>query len=405
MFKKIKHQFRLQTLKKKLQSQKRFLDSSVWSKSGPSILIIDGNIPEYNKDSGSRRLLELMKILLKEGYNVYLMADLKEYKYKSDYISFYKNMGVHVYEPSLDAQGELITRNAFLTLLAPHLDVVWLHRPETFNTYYKLVKSITEKALLVYDMVDFHYLRNLREWELNKEEKLKVKAEKYLKLELENCQNADKIVVISDKDKVALSEYYKDTSKMVTLGNVHEFLPKGKDFVPFAERSELLFVGGFGHKPNIDAVIWLNQEIMPIVWESLPDLKINIVGSHPPQDLLDLNSEKFKVIGFVDDISSYYKTAKLFVAPLRFGAGVKGKIGQSFEYSLPVITTDVGAEGFNFSPFKQDMVGNSAAHIAQLIIQIVIEEGLWTNISAKSEQFIAPYSLKTIETQLKTIVS
>ncbi|AUS03988.1 glycosyltransferase [Pseudotamlana carrageenivorans] len=405
MLKKIKHQLRLKKLKNKLKSKALFFNYNKLPKTGSSILIIDGNIPEYNKDSGSRRLLELMKMLLDDGYKVFLMADLKEYKYTSEYISYYQDLGVHVYEPRLDNQGDLITKTMFVHLLAPHLDVVWLHRPETFNKYFKLVKQVNNKVKLIYDMVDFHYLRNMREYELNSDTKLKVKAEKYLNIELENCENADKIVVISDNDKVVLSEYFQDVSKMVILGNVHDFLKHEEEGIPFNKRSDLLFVGGFAHKPNTDAVLWLKKEIMPLVWSEIPDLKINIIGGRPPQDILDLNDEYFKVLGFVEDVSKYFNSAKLFVAPLRFGAGVKGKIGQSFEFGLPVVTTEIGAEGFDFSPFESKMVGNSAENIASCIINMVSNEELWTNVKQQSEHFIAPYSLKTIHKQLVKVLS
>ena len=405
MYKKIKVAIKNKLLQNKLKKANNLFKLDISALNSKRVLIIDDIIPEFNKDSGSRRLTEIIKLLLKNKVSVFLIGDLKEYKYKSSYIEKFKNLGVIVYEPSIDEKGNLITKEGFIKKIAPLLNVAWLHRPGIFDKYYKVIKESNENVELIFDMVDFHYLRLLREWELDKtNSNLKIQAQKHLAIEINNCKQADKIIVISDLDKASLKEHYPTTDKMISIGNVHQFQEINEDFKSFENRSNLLFIGGFKHTPNVDAVLFLKNEIMPIVWSSNPNICVNVVGSYPTDKVITLNSDKFKVIGFVEDVSGYLKNSKLFVAPLRYGAGIKGKIGQSFEYSLPVVTTSIGAEGFDFGEFKDQMIANNAQNIANKIIELYSNGTLWNAVSATSSAIIQPFSKEENERKICEIL-
>jgi len=405
MLKKLKNQFKLFLLKKKLNKNKVFFNENDFKFSDKNVLIIDEIIPEFNKDSGSRRLTEIIKLLLKNKVSVFLVADLKQYKYKSDYIQKFKDLGVNVYQPSIDSKGDLVTIEGFIKQMAPKMDVAWLHRPLIFDKYQALVKKANPKVKLVFDMVDFHYIRLLREYELNKDEALKAEAEKFLKIELQNCKNADVVIAISTTDKVLLKQHFNTDEKVVLISNIHQYIDKSEDFNSFENRKDLLFVGSFRHDPNSDAVTYLKQDVMPIVWQTLPEVTVNIIGSYISDDIKDLASSNFKLLGFVDDLNVVINNSKLFVAPLRFGAGIKGKIGQSLEHSLPLVTTDVGAEGFDFGNQKQIMIANNTEAIAQKVINLYTNKVLWDEASNSCKTILEPFSLKVTENQLLQIIN
>lgn len=172
----------------------------------------------------------------------------------------------------------------------------------------------------------------------------------------------------------------------------------------FEDRKELLFIGGFDHTPNIDAVNYLYEEIMPLLWKSLPEISITVIGSNPPPSILELNSEKFKIVGYVKDVSPYFLNSRIFVAPLRYGAGIKGKIGQSLEYGLPLVTTNIGAEGFDFGENKNLIVGNTTQEIVNNIIKIYQNEEIWNEISLASQKVIEPFSVDTIKAKVLSLV-
>ena len=405
MLKKLKNQFKLFLLKKKLNKNKVFFNENDFKFSDKNVLIIDEIIPEFNKDSGSRRLTEIIKLLLKNKVSVFLVADLKQYKYKSDYIQKFKDLGVNVYQPSIDSKGDLVTIEGFIKQMAPKMDVAWLHRPLIFDKYQALVKKANPKVKLVFDMVDFHYIRLLREYELNKDEALKAEAEKFLKIELENCKNADVVIAISTTDKELLKQHFNTDEKVVLISNIHQYIDKSEDFNSFENRKDLLFVGSFRHDPNTDAVKYLKQNVMPIVWQTLPEVTVNIIGSYITDDIKDLASSNFKLLGFVDDLNVVINNSKLFVAPLRFGAGIKGKIGQSLEHSLPLVTTDVGAEGFDFGNQKQIMIANNTEAIAQKVVDLYTNKVLWDEASNSCKTILEPFSLKVTENQLLQIIN
>lgn len=396
MYKSIKKQIRLVKLKSKLLKEGVFFKEESLVFSEKNVLIIDEIIPEFNKDSGSRRLKEIISILLKNDIGVFLLADYRQHRYKSDYFEGYKKMGVNVYQPAI-FEDEVLTIEGFIKLIAPKLNYAWLHRPHIFKKYQSIVKNANPKVKLIYDMVDFHYMRLQREYELNNNGEHKLDALKYLELETRNSKEADVTIAISETDKTLLLEHYNKPEKISVLSNIHQHLPKTASFKSFDNRKNLLFIGNFRHTPNQDAIVFLHDKIMPIVWKTLPELKVDIIGSYATERIKALHSERFNIIGFVDKVEDYFNNSKVFVAPLRYGAGIKGKIGQSLEYSLPLVTTDIGAEGFNFGTHYDAMVGNTPQDIASKIIEIYTNKEVWNILSDYSEHILEPFSLKSTE--------
>ena len=405
MYKELKLQIRNLKLQRSLLNSKTYLDFLDFDKSKRSILVIDRAVPEYDRDSGSRRLFHIIEIMLNRGFNVFLMADSKEYKFNNEYCQTYRNMGAVVYEPTLDTKHKLIDRKKFIEIIGSYVEFAWLHRPDIFHKYYALVKKHSN-AKLVFDMVDFHYLRLRREWERSKTPVLELEMKKYLEMELHNAEMADVVVPITEEDKKELVPLLQKKTEMVVVGNIHQFKNENHGFKNFNQRENLLFIGSFEHAPNLDAIKYLQHEILPILLEELPTLKIDIIGSYAPQEILDSNSENFRVLGFVEDISEYFNSAKLFVAPLSFGAGIKGKIGQSLEFALPLLTTKIGAEGFDFSPNEELMIASmdSPKVFVEKITALYKNEKLWNIVSENSEKILEPFSLAKIEERVMKIL-
>ncbi|SRX75589.1 glycosyltransferase [Aequorivita antarctica] len=405
MYKKLKHYIRNRKLEKKLRIKAENLDFSNFDKAKKGVLIIDSIVPEYDRDSGSRRLFHIIEIMLKRGFNVFLMADSKEYKFKNQYCEVYRKMGAVVYEPALDENNKLIDRKRFIQIVSPNIEFAWLHRPDVFYKYYALVKKYS-RSKLIFDMVDFHYLRFKREWERSKNPSIEKAMRKYLKIELHNAEMANIVVPITDDDKMELLPLLGKETKMVVVGNIHQFKSDNFGFKNFNQRENLLFIGSFLHTPNLDAVKYLHNKILPNLLKILPTLKIDIIGSYAPQEILDLNSENFRILGFVEDISEYFNSAKLFVAPLAFGAGIKGKIGQSLEFGLPLVTTEIGAEGFDFSSNAELMIApiDNPEVFAEKIISLYTNENFWNSVSENSEKILEPFSLAKIEERIMEVL-
>ena len=264
------------------------------------------------------------------------------------------------------------------------------------------MKAILLSTRFIYDMVDIHFLRYKRAIELEPSRiSLKKKYKHFFRLETVIAPQLDYMIAISDKEKEIMQKY-ADETKILTISNIHYpkiDISKRNDF---ASSKGVIFIGSI-HEPNIDAVKFLYEKIMPLVWKKNPDLEVSVIGN--VADKLDLKLyPKFKFLGFVESIEEHFMTSKLMVAPLRFGAGVKGKIGQAFEYFLPVVTTDIGAEGMQLANEKNVLIANDEQSFAEAIIQLNNNENLWNTLSENSVDSLRPFSTQAVNETLKKII-
>ena len=150
----------------------------------------------------------------------------------------------------------------------------------------------------------------------------------------------------------------------------------------FEDRTDFLFIGGFPHLPNVDAVIYFCDEILPLIRQKLPDVKFHIIGNAPPAQVLELaNRDGVIVHGFVKDVTPLFRKCRLSVAPLRFGAGIKGKIATSMANGVPVIATRLAAEGMDIEADKHVLVADDPQQFADAFIRAYRSEDLWTQLS------------------------
>ena len=156
------------------------------------------------------------------------------------------------------------------------------------------------------------------------------------------------------------------------------------------QRSGLLFVGGFWHTPNGDAAIWFVEQVWPIVRREAPDQRLSIVGSNPTDEVLALNaSPGVDVLGYVPDLAPLFDRHRLSIAPLRFGAGMKGKVGQSLIHGLPVVATTIGAEGMGLQHAEHILVADEEEAFAAHVLRLLRDDELWRRLSASGRALIA----------------
>jgi glycosyltransferase involved in cell wall biosynthesis len=360
-----------------------------------SIVFFVGQIPEPDKDSGSNRLKEIIIAYIDLGYHITLITN--KIFFDEPYTAFFQRMGVQVFYQHKKNKG----LSHFINKQELTPNIAWFYNPAVFLEYYKIAKKYFHNAKFVYDMVDIHHLRFKRAFELDPSQKKMIKDYKKFKLlETKATELADYIIPISESDKKYMAQFCKE-DKLITISNIHYPKIEKKNTLAFNQRKDLLFIGSV-HAPNIDSLYYLYNEIMPIVWEKLPIVKVNIIGN-VNEKINDIIHEKFIFHGYVPNIEDYFISNKLMIAPLRYGAGVKGKVGQSFEYYLPVITTTIGGEGMNLINKQNALIEDSASGFANAIIELYSNEELWLKLHHNSEKSLAPFSkehLKKIILQL-----
>jgi O-antigen biosynthesis protein len=361
------------------------------------IVFFVGVIPAHDKDSGSNRLKEIIQAYLQLGYLVSIVKN-KTFFDKDEYINYYQKQGVNVfYEHKTKIKLEQYIENNF-----SKASIAWFYNPEVFFEYYTIAEKQLPQAKLVYDMVDIHHLRFKRGLELEPSNKIyKREYERLKHLESFAADKADYVLTISDFDQNYMTQFC-DISKIITLSNVHYLKITIDKTLSFEQRNDILFIGS-SHAPNIDALYFLYNEIMPLVWRKIPDIKVNIIGN--VKDCInDIDNPNFLFRGFVPDIVSYFSSNKLMIAPLRYGAGVKGKIGQAFEYFLPVVTTSIGAEGMQLINGSNALIKDDAAGLANSIIELYSNKNIWLNLQSNSEKSLFPFSKEKLKMQISKIV-
>jgi glycosyltransferase involved in cell wall biosynthesis len=156
----------------------------------------------------------------------------------------------------------------------------------------------------------------------------------------------------------------------------------------FGQRRHIIFIGGFGHPPNEDALLWFAREVFPIVKKEIRHIKFIVMGSNPTPKVRELQSNEIEVTGYVPDISGYFDNARVFVAPLRYGAGLKGKVLQAMSYGLPVVTTPVGAEGISLTDGEDVLIAKDAADFARKTVSAYVDQALWEKLSGSALHFV-----------------
>ncbi|WP_263602167.1 glycosyltransferase [Chryseobacterium sp. PET-29] len=394
IIKRIKKHFKRKEKLKILNTQE-IINITSFDLSKKTILFASRDIPSHDKDSGSNRLKEIILIYKKIGFNCILFSP---HIFEDDpYVKFYKEHGVIVFTEN----NKYKTLYEFLNDFKK-VDFIWFNGPLALNLFYRKIKNILPAAKFIYDMVDIHFLRYKRAIEIEPNRiSLKKNYKHFYRLETVVAPQLDYMIAISDKEKEIMRKY-ADERKILTISNIHYPKIDVSERNNFASSKGIVFIGSI-HEPNIDSVKFLYEKIMPLVWKENPELEVNVIGN--VADKLDLKLyPKFKFLGFVESIEQHFMTSKLMVAPLRFGAGVKGKIGQAFEYFLPVVTTDIGAEGMQLVNKKNVLIANDEKSFAEAIIQLNNDETLWNTLSENSVDSLRPFSTEAVNETLKKII-
>lgn len=304
----------------------------------PTLLMVDHYVPHYDKDAGSRTVFQYLKLFVKAGFNVKFIGD--NFYQHEPYTTTLQQMGIEVlYGPDAAAGWK-----TWIKENAEHFDYVFLNRPHIAPKYLDFIRENT-KARIIYYGHDLAFVREMREYEITGDASFKDSSIEWQGKELALMAQADMAYYPSYVEVDAIHAI--DPSIKVKAIPAYLFENVTWEGYDFDSRKDIMFIGGFSHRPNVDAVKWLAKEIMPELLKLLPDIKVHILGSNAPKEVLDLASKHLIIEGFVTDeqLEQFYRTSRLSVVPLRYGAGIKGKVIEAMRFGTPVVTTSTGSEG------------------------------------------------------------
>jgi len=351
-----------------------------------TILIVDHYIPQPDRDAGSRTIWQFIRMFVRRGFSVKFWP---ENLYNDPaYASLLQQHGVEVIYGAEYHQGF----EQWMQQHAADIDVVLLSRPHIAVNFIEAVRRNSSVPLLYYGH-DVHYLRiedRLRIQPANK--LLRAECDRARKLEHEVWKLVDAVYYPSVNEtqhvRAWLDEHAPKVHSHTIAAYAFDDFPEHPD-ANLANRHDLVFVAGFAHPPNVDAAEWFVREVLPLVRRHRPQIHLDLVGSNPSDEVKALHGDGVTVTGFVTDeeLAARYASARVVVAPLRFGGGMKGKVIEAMRFGVPCVTTSVGVQGLEQTGGFL-AAADTAEDFAERVLNLLDDDAAWRRNSAVGQAFV-----------------
>lgn len=338
------------------------------------VLIIGKVWPEPKSSAAGSRMMQLVDVFLDQGWNINFASAANESEFSDDLNDLeIKKHNIELNNSSFDD---------FIKELQPNL--VLFDRFTTEEQYGWRVAEHCPDALRILDTEDLHCLRAARQTALKEKRPFETSdlMSTVAKRELASIYRCDLSLIISEYEMQILADFFKvDPSILLYLPFLLEPLTEEEQsqWPDFLSRKNFISIGNFLHEPNWDAVLFLKQEIWPLIRKQLPDAELHVYGAYPSQKVLELNNSKegFIIKGRAEDAASVMRQARVCIAPLRFGAGLKGKLIEAMLNGTPSVTTDIGAESMHGTLNWCGEIANTAQNLAEAALKLYRNEDLW----------------------------
>lgn len=352
------------------------------------ILVIDRYVPNFDKDAGGRFCYMYLNIFKEIGLKVTFLGD--NLKIMEPYTSILQQKGIEV------LYGNSYKKDKFETWLKNNIKYykyIYLQRPAIAEKYFDLIKK-NYSGKILYFPHDLHFIRLSREFNISHNITTYELSKMMEKMERDIFNKVDIIHVVGSYEYNILKKEYKNK----TIRNIPLYIYDKqitnieKDF---SKRKNLIFVGGFEHAPNVDAILWFSKEIYPKIIQKFPNIKLHIISSKVPETIKKLNSTNIDIKGFLNDkeLYSIYQKCRLAIAPLRYGAGVKGKVIEAAYNQIPMVTTTIGGEGIDKST-GAFIIEDNPKKMAELISNLYIDYTKLKQMSDSGKILIEKYYSK-----------
>lgn len=340
-------------------------------------LVIDYQTPRPDIDAGSYAAIQEMRLLQSLGFKVTFVPE--NFAYIGQYTEFLQRLGIEtLYAPFA------YTMQEFLEKRGAEFDVVYITRYYVAKNHLNLVRQYAPRAKILFCNADLHFLRELRDGIAQNDQDMINRARAMRDEELAIMRHVDVTLSYNAIEHAVVLSHNLNASKIVTCPWVVDVT---NDQPGFAERSDIAFLGGFGHPPNKAAVLFFVNHVMPILRHQLPEAKFRIYGSNVPEEIEKLQATDVIIEGYIEDVADVYDSCRVFVAPLLVGAGIKGKVIDALAHGTPSVLTPIAAEGTPLRHGLEVMIAETAQEWADAVTQLYTEQTLWEKMSEAARDF------------------
>lgn len=346
----------------------------------------------FDTDAGSRCSFSYINIFKELGFHVtFLPSDLKK---REPYCTILQQNGIEV------LYGKIYENNNLFNWFRDNLKYFkyfYLQRPEVSIKYIDQIKKHSSNKI-IYFAHDLHYIRLLRQYNLTHKKKKLKESQNIKRVEMEIFSKVDVIYVVGSYEYKFLKDQIKNkivrNIPLYIYENQYNYLEKN-----FSKREGLIFVGGM-HDTNIDAVIWFSKEVFPLILSKYPDMILYIV-TNEIKYIKNLESKNIKILCKLSDenLHNLYQKTRIAVAPLRFGAGVKGKVVEAAYNQIPMVTTSIGAEGLDKS-IGSFVIADNSEKMAEIICELYLDFPKLKKMSDSGKLLINKYFSKKLAKEI-----
>ena len=367
------------------------------------ILVVDGHLPTPDLDGGSLRLFHILTLLVELGCRVTFVPTDPAAEPET--------------EPRLKPYAAQLRAAGIQVITAPQICTLRQHLEEHGRRYAAVMLSggvhhayahiadtrrLAPQASLWFDTVDLAHVREYRHARLLSSPARLRYALELKRRELRAAAEADWTLVVS-QEEAAVLEREAPGVRVRVLTNVHHVYGSG---APFEARRGLVFIGAYQHQPNLDGLRWFVEQVMPLLRAELPGVGLSVIGANPPAEALALAAPDVRLAGYVPDLGQIYNACRLSIAPLRFGAGVKGKVLLSLGYGVPVVGTRLAAEGSHLVDGKNARLADTPSDFARAIMEVYTQPDLWRRLSLSGLDTIARhFSFSSAREQMRQLLA
>jgi GT2 family glycosyltransferase/glycosyltransferase involved in cell wall biosynthesis len=341
-------------------------------------LVVDATTPTPKQDAGSVTTTQTLGLFQQLGYKMYY-APQDNFLFDPVHTPALLRMGIEcAYSPFEGLFENYIRR------YGPLLDVILVYRIPVLEATLPEIRRHAPNVPILFHTMDLHFLRLERQAELDGTEESRVAAARAKARELDLIAQVDCTITHSTFERDLLA-HEVPVAPVVVWPFMFDFHGTS---VGFAARRDFVFLGGYKHPPNIDAAEFFAREVLPLIRAEAPEARFIIAGANPGPEVRALESSHVVVTGLIDDLRDVFDTARVFVCPLRFGAGTKGKISTAMAYGLPVVSTVCGAEGMELVEGEEVLIADTPADLAAACLRAYRNPALWARLSEAGQRLV-----------------
>ncbi|CAA0107479.1 N-acetylglucosaminyl-diphospho-decaprenol L-rhamnosyltransferase [Halioglobus japonicus] len=345
---------------------------------GYRVLVLDAHTPRPNWEAGAYAAVQEMKILQALGCKITFAPEYMPHC--GDSTAMLQRMGIEVlYAPFYSSISDVLKRRL------AEMDAVYITRYSVAEKYIDMIRE-NSTARIIFNNADLHFLREIRSALSKSGDKDKLDKALITKdAELAVCGKSDAVLSYTSTEHAVITSHILEADKLHITPWVMETKTGGR---PFQEREGIAFLGSFGHLPNLEAVEYLLNEIMPLLLTVNPDITLSVYGSNMPEEFSKHQSDNVQMVGFVENLDEIYHKHRIFVAPLISGAGIKGKVLEAMAYGVPCVVSEFAVEGTGLTNGVSTLIAEDPHEWVNAIAQLYNDEALW-NRFVENERIIA----------------